>query len=87
MKWHKKEKHPDAKQTLLLEQLIRFEAAEQKTLVHVRLDRDTAMLLKQFKLATGVDIQQVVAFALYDFLGQHPEFKMMIKQFLQELNA
>lgn len=87
MKWPKRKKQPASGQVLLLEQLIRFEAAEQKTLVHVRLDRDTAMLLKQFKLATGVDIQQVVAFAVYDFLGQHPEFKMMIKQFLQELNA
>jgi hypothetical protein len=86
MNWPKRKKQPSSKQALLLEQLIRFNAAEQKTLVHVRLDKDTAMLLKQFKLATGVDIQQVVAFAVDEFLAQHPEFKMMIKQFLQELN-
>jgi hypothetical protein len=86
MSWLNRKKQPSARQAALLEQLIRFNAADQKTLVHVRLDKDTAMLLKQFKLATGVEIQQVVAFALDEFLKQHPEFKTMIKQFLQELN-
>ena len=86
MNWLNRKRQPPAKQALLLEQLIRFSATEQKSLVHVRLDRETAMLLKQFKLATGVEIQQVVSFALDEFLKLHPEFKMMVKQFLQELN-
>jgi len=86
MNWINRKKQPPVRQALLLEQLIRFNAAEKKSLVHVRLDRDTVMLLKQFKLATDVDMQQVVAFALDEFLQQHPEFKLMIKQFLQQLN-
>lgn len=86
MTWLNRKKQPPARQLALLEQLIRFNAADQKSLVHVRLDKDTAMLLKQFKLATGVEIQQVVAYALDEFLKLHPEFKTMIKQFLQEFN-
>lgn len=84
--WLNRKKQPPARQLALLEQLVRFNAADQKSLVHVRLDKDTAMLLKQFKLATGVEIQQVVAYALDEFLKLHPEFKTMIKQFLQEFN-
>lgn len=53
---------------------------------HVRLDKNTAMLLKQLKLATGVEIQQVIAFSVSELIRQHPELKTIIKDFLTQLN-
>lgn len=47
----------------VIEQIMGFEERSQKSMVHVRLDKDTALLLKQLKLVTGVEMQQVIAFA------------------------
>ena len=55
-------------------------------MVHVRLDKDTAMLLKQLKLATDIEIQQVIAFSVSELIRQHPEIKATIKDFLTQLN-
>ncbi len=70
----------------ILEQIRAFDEKSQKVLAHVRLDRNTAMMLKQLKLATGLDIQQMIAFSVSEMLRQHPELKIILKQFLQKLN-
>ena len=46
----------------------------------------TAILLKQLKVATGVEIQQVIAFSVSELIRQHPELKTIIKDFLTKLN-
>ncbi|BAU55628.1 hypothetical protein [Mucilaginibacter gotjawali] len=70
----------------ILEKIMAFDEKEQKATVHARLDKKTAMLLKQLKLATGVDIQQVIAYAVSELIRQHPELKIIIKNFLKKLN-
>jgi hypothetical protein len=70
----------------LMEQIRGFDERSQKSMVHVRLDRKTAILLKQLKMATGVDIQQVIAFSVSELIRQYPELKTIIKDFLTKLN-
>jgi hypothetical protein len=70
----------------VLDAIRHFDEKDQKSMVHVRLDKNTAMLLKQLKLATGVEIQQVVAFSVSELIRQHPELKTIIKDFLTQLN-
>ena len=70
----------------ILEQIRAFDEKNQKVLAHVRLNKNTAMTLKQLKLATGLDIQQMIAFSVSEMLRQHPELKIILKQFLQKLN-
>jgi len=70
----------------LMEQLRGFDERSQKSMVHVRLDRKTAILLKQLKMATGVEIQQVIAFSVIELIRQQPELKSIIKDFLTKLN-
>jgi hypothetical protein len=86
MNWNKLKKQAPAKQQILLEQIAAFNAPDAKVMVHVRIDPNTAMLLKQFKLATDIELQQLLAFAIDEFVHLHPELKTIVKQFLQEFN-
>ena len=86
MNWTNKKKQTPAKHLVLLDQILGFSAPDEKVMVHVRLPPGTAMLLKQFKLATGIEMQQILHFAIDEFIKQHPELKTMVKQFLQEFN-
>ena len=48
----------------ILDRIKGFDHTGDKSLVHVRLDEHTILLLNQLKLATGVEIQKMVAFAI-----------------------
>jgi len=86
MNWKIFDDKQPLKEKTILEQISAFDEKNQKTLVHVRLNNQTAMTLKQLKLATGLDIQQMIAFSVSEMLRQHPELKIILKQFLQKLN-
>jgi hypothetical protein len=86
MTWNIFGKKQPPVQKHVLDAIRHFDEKDQKSMVHVRLDKDTAMLLKQLKLATGIEIQQVIAFSVSELIRQHPEIKTIIKQFLTQLN-
>ena len=69
--------------------LDRIKACSKKgdrSLVHVRLDDHTILLLNQLKLATGIEMQRIIAFAITELIRQHPELRTIVKQFLQKIN-
>jgi hypothetical protein len=67
-------------------QLIRaYDNAEHKSLVHVRFDEKTVKTLNHFKMATGVDVTRLVAFAVKQLFEGNPELKAIIKQFIQNM--
>jgi hypothetical protein len=37
-------------------------------------------------MATGVDVTRLVAFSVRHLFEQHPELKMIIKQFIENVN-
>jgi len=73
-------------QTDILYAISHFDEKDQRALVHVRLDKQTALLLKQLKIATGIEMQQVIAYSVSELIRQHPEIKTIIMDFLTQLN-
>jgi hypothetical protein len=67
----------------LLKSLWAYDNSDHKNLVHVRFDKQTVDLMIKFKLATGVDMTKLVAFAVSQLFKTHPELKQIIKQYLQ----
>ena len=70
-----------------LELIRAYNNSDHKSMVHVRFDARTLQTLNQFKLATGVDVTKLVAYAVSELLAQHPEVKTIIKQFIQKLDS
>ena len=54
-------------------------------MLHVRFETQTAQMLQHFKMATGIEVNKVVGYAVSQFLDQHPELKTIIKQHFQKL--
>jgi hypothetical protein len=69
----------------ILERIRKYDNRDHKALMHIRFDAATIKTLNQFKMATGVDVTKLVAFSVHYLLGQHPELKSIIKQFIQQL--
>ncbi|WCT13340.1 hypothetical protein [Mucilaginibacter jinjuensis] len=66
--------------------LIRaYDNSNHKSLVHVRFDEKTVKTLNHFKMATGVDVTRLVAFAVKQLFEGNPELKAIIKQFIQNM--
>lgn len=70
----------------ILDRIKAYDNSDHKSLIHARLDERTAANLSQLKLATGVEIQKIVAFSISELLRQHPELKTIIKNFLATIN-
>jgi len=70
----------------ILDRIKGYNKAGDRSLVHVRLDDHTILLLNQLKLATGIEMQKMIAFAVTELIRQHPELRTIVKQFLQKIN-
>ena len=57
---------------------------EEKLLL--RLDASTVFLLKQLKVASGIDMTQFVSFCLHDFIKHHPMLKEYVKNSLNKID-
>ena len=80
----KKEKKP-AIVPPIVELLRAYDLADHKNMLHVRFETQTAQMLYHLKMATGIEVNKVVGYAVSQFLEQHPELKTIIKQHLQKL--
>jgi len=69
----------------ILDRIKAYDKTGDRSLVHVRLDDHTILLLNQLKLATGVEMQRMIAFAISELIRQHPELRTIVKQFLQKI--
>jgi hypothetical protein len=70
----------------IIDHIKAYDNTDHKSMLHVRTDEHTVLLLNQLKLATGIDITKIVAFSVSELVRQHPELRIIIKQFLQKLN-
>jgi hypothetical protein len=69
----------------VIELLRAYDLADHKSMVHIRFENQTAQMLHHLKMATGVEVNKVVGYAVKQFMEQHPELKTIIKQHLQKL--
>ncbi|RZK42655.1 MAG: hypothetical protein EOO90_06345 [Pedobacter sp.] len=82
----KEKKHETSlPETSILTKLRAFDNADHKSMVHVRFDKRTAQTLNHFKMATGIDVTKVVAFAVKNLMEQHSDIKSIAKQYIQNL--
>ncbi|MGQ7856544.1 hypothetical protein ACUN24_20095 [Pedobacter sp. WC2501] len=64
--------------------LIRdFDCSGNTHMLHPRLNNRIVQLLNRLKLASGLDMNRVIAFALNRLFEQHPEIKKFIKTSLE----
>lgn len=70
-------------ESTILKALIAYDNSDNKNMVHVRFDKQTADIMNKFKMATGVDVTKFVAFAVKHLFDTYPELKTIIKQFIQ----
>lgn len=70
-------------ESAILKALLAYDNSDNKSMVHVRFDKQTVDIMNKFKMATGVDVTRFVAFAVRHFFDTYPELKTIIKQFIQ----
>lgn len=69
----------------LLESILSHELTGQEKLL-IRLDDRTVFLLKQLKVAKGIDMNKIISYSLQTFLKEHPELTGYIKEHLKTLD-
>jgi len=62
-----------------------YDLAGHKSMVHVRFEGPTAQMLHHLKLATGIEVNKVVGYAVKQFIEKHPELKILVKEYLQKI--
>lgn len=70
-------------ESAIMAALLAYDNSENKSVVHARFDERMARTMNQFKMATGIDVTKLVAFAVRHLFDTYPELKTIIKQFMQ----
>jgi len=70
-------------ETTILKALLAYDNSDNKSMAHIRFDKQTLDIMNKFKMATNVDVTKFVAFSVKHFLDTYPEIKIIIKQFIQ----
>ena len=68
----------------IIDALRAYDTTGHKTLVHGRFDAQTAQLLHQLKMATGIEVTRVLCYAVKQLLDANPELKTIIKEHLDK---
>lgn len=87
MSWKFFRSKRDQQYNEIIDSIKAYDKTGDQRVVHIRLDDQTALLLNQLKLATGLEMQRMVAFAVSELIRQHPELRTIVKHFLQKINA
>ena len=69
----------------ILQRIRKYDNRDHKGLMHIRFNAETIKLLNQFKMATGVDVTKLVAFSVHHLLEEFPELKLIIKEYIQQI--
>jgi len=67
----------------IISRIREFDCSDQKHLLHPRIDGRTVALLGRLKLASGLDMNRVIAFSIVYLFERHPELKSFIKESLE----
>ncbi len=69
----------------LFEDILSHELTGREKLL-IRLDDKTLFLLKQLKVAKGIDMNKIISYSLHQFLKTHPELTRYIKEHIKTLD-
>lgn len=79
----KKEAKP-AEIPQIIDRLRELDVSSNKTLIHARVDEQTAQMIHHLKIATGVEVTRLICFSIRHLFEQHPELKTIIKNHLEK---
>ena len=82
----KKTSKPEKKLTAIpdiVEALRAYDVTNHKTLIHARVDAQTAQMIHHLKIATGIEVTRLICFSIRRLFEQNPELKTIIKEHLQ----
>ncbi len=68
----------------IVEQLCTLDVSANKTMIHARVDSQTAHLIHHLKTATGIEVSRLICFSIRHLFEQHPELKTIIKEHLEK---
>lgn len=69
----------------LFENILNHELTGRERLL-IRLDDKTLFLLKQLKVAKGINMNKIISYSLHQFLKTHPELTRYIKEHIKTLD-
>jgi chromosome partitioning protein len=59
-----------------------LDVSANKTLIHARVDAQTAQMIHHLKIATGIEVTRLICFSIRQLFEQNPELKSLIKAHL-----
>lgn len=59
-----------------------LDVSANKTLIHARVDAQTAQMIHHLKIATGIEVTRLICFSIRQLFDQNPELKSLIKAHL-----
>lgn len=68
----------------IVEQLRTLDVRNNKTLIHARVDSQTAQLIHHLKTATGIEVTRLICFSIRHLFDTYPELKSLIKDHLEQ---
>lgn len=80
-------KKKDAKPPVIpqiVELLRDLDVSNNKTLIHARVDAQTAQLVHHLKTATGIEVTRLISYSISHLFETYPELKIIVKEHLQK---
>ena len=59
-----------------------LDVSANKTLIHARVDAQTAQMIHHLKIATGIEVTRLICYSIQALFDQNPELKLLIKAHL-----
>lgn len=66
----------------ILTRMRDYDVTNHKTLIHARVDAQTAQMIHHLKIATGIEVSRLICFSIRQLFEQNPELKKIIKAHL-----
>jgi len=73
---------PDIPQ--IIDRLRELDVSSNKTLIHARVDEQTAQMIHHLKIATGIEVTRLICFSIRHLFEQYPELRTIIKNHLEK---
>lgn len=82
-KTEKKKAGKSAETPQIIDLLRAYDVSNHKTLIHARVDAQTAQMIHHLKIATGVEVTRLICFSIRQLFDQNPELKAVIRAHLE----
>ena len=64
-----------------------LDVSANKTLIHARVDAQTAKIIHHLKIATGIEVTRLICYSIQALFDNHPELKDAIKAHLENFEV